>query len=43
MTPLEKPVAVPARLEERWVLDTNGVLDLVAWRPEIKPRKIRRF
>ena len=32
MTPLEKPVAVPERLKERWVLDTNVVLDLVVFR-----------
>jgi len=38
MTPLEKPVAVPARLEERWVLDTNVVLDLVVFRdPAVEP------
>lgn len=35
---LEKPVAVSARLKERWVLDTNVVLDLVVFRdPAVEP------
>ena len=45
MTPLEKPVAVPERLKERWVLDTNVVLDLVVFRdPAVEPmaQAIRR-
>ena len=38
MTLLERPVTVPARSEERWVLDTNVVLDLVVFRdPGVEP------
>jgi putative PIN family toxin of toxin-antitoxin system len=32
MRSLEQPVAVPVRLKQRWVLDTNVVLDLVVFR-----------
>jgi putative PIN family toxin of toxin-antitoxin system len=38
MTPSAKPVAVPARPKERWVIDTNVVLDLVVFRdPAAEP------
>ena len=38
MTLHENPVAAPTRLTERWVLDTNVVLDLVVFRdPAVEP------